>query len=99
MKTWSEQPCVLDEKQAKDVALDYFRKLGFRDEAYEAPQCNRYRWQPSENAPEHVLLLPAFFVKWLRKGVKENEYGFGNKVVMAVSGTDKRLLYYFKGKT
>ncbi len=99
MKAWSEQPSLLDEKQARDLALDYFRKLGFKDEDYEPPQCNRYQWQPSEHAMERVLLLPAFHVKWLKKGVKENEYEFGDKVVIAVSGTDKRLLYYFKGKT
>jgi hypothetical protein len=97
MKRWSEEKCILDEKQALQVALDFFHKLGFRDEDFEPPQCHQYRWQPSEQDAGHVLLLPAFHVKWLKKGVKENDYGFGEKVVMAVSGKDKRLLFFRKG--
>ncbi len=94
MVAWSKQPCLLDERTAVEVGLKYFHGLGFKDEDFEPPECHQYRWQPSETNPTHVLTVPAFHIQWMRKGARENEHGFGPKIVMAISGATKRLVYF-----
>jgi hypothetical protein len=94
MAEWSKERCVLDEKQATDIARKYLQRLGFKEEDFEPPQCHRYRWQPSEENSDHVLFLPVFYVNYLKKGAQENEYGFGPKVQMSISCTTSQLVYF-----
>lgn len=95
MKRWSEQPCVISETNALEIAHRLFRRLGFKPEDFGEPEVNRYSWQPAESNPNHVLLLPAFHVRWIKKGFKpwENS-GLAPEIEMAISGTTKKLIRY-----
>ncbi len=95
LKRWSEQPCLLDEKRALELARDYFRKLGFKEEEFEPPKCYQYRYATSFERRNEPILLPLFRIEWLEKGAKKPE---GEPLIpiveMYISGTTKRMIYF-----
>ncbi len=98
LKQWSEQPSLLDEKSALELARDYFHKLGFKDEDFDPPECHQYTWSPSFERQNEINNLPAFEVEWLKKGYKKIETDPLNPMVkMIVSGATKRMVYFNSG--
>lgn len=93
MKKWSEQPCVITETDAQEIAQRLFQRLGFKATDFEKPEVNRFRWQPSESNPNHVLWFPAFHIRWLKKGFK-GEHLLEPKIMMVISGTTKKLIHF-----
>jgi len=93
MQEWSERPCLIDKAGAQEIAVRLFRRLGFDEKQFDLDEVHRFSWQPSEEAPEHVLWLPLFWVKWWRKGVDRNDQS-APYVNMNISATTKRLVYY-----
>jgi hypothetical protein len=94
MKKWAEQPCHISETNALEIAQAIFQRLGYPKEEFEPPEVNRYRWQPSETNPSHVLWLPAFEVCWLKKGFKGKKLAIKPEITMVISGTTKKLIRY-----
>jgi hypothetical protein len=93
MKRWSEQPCLLDEANAAEIAKRLFRQLGFDEQRFDPIEVHRYSWQPSEANRDNVLWLPLFQVTWFQMGTQRDQ-ALPPSVTMDISGTTKKLVYY-----
>jgi hypothetical protein len=98
MQGWSEQPCLIDEAEASEIAKRIFRRLGFDEKDFDPVEVHRYRWQPSPADPDHVLWLPVFMVKWYEQGHPRDQ-ALPPHVQMDISGTTKKLAYYLDATT
>jgi hypothetical protein len=94
MQKWSEQPCPIDNAGALQIAQGIFKKLGFDEKRFDAPEVKRYRWIPSPANPQHVLWLPVYGVRWYQKGYSR-ELAVPAQVHMDISGTTQKIIYYF----
>jgi hypothetical protein len=93
MKQWSEQPCLIDETGAREIARRIFLRLGFEERDFDPVEVHRYSWQPTEADPDHKLRLPLFHVIWYQKGHSRDQ-AVPPSILMNISGTTKRLVYY-----
>ncbi|HTS18735.1 MAG TPA: hypothetical protein VMP11_14265 [Verrucomicrobiae bacterium] len=93
MQRWSEQPCLIDETGAKEIATRLFKRMGFDEKRFGPVEVHRYTWQPSEANPEHVLRLPLFWVNWQQKQFLQPRQ-FPPAVQMDISATTRKLVNY-----
>jgi hypothetical protein len=98
MKRWSEQPCLLDEATAGEIAKRIFERLGFDEKEFDPPEVHHFRWQPSPADPENVLWLPVFMAKWYQKG-ESRDQALPPHVEMDISCATKKLVYYLDATT
>lgn len=93
MQRWSEQPCLIDQRGAFEIAKRLLHRLGFDETEFEPIEVGRYSWQPSEAAPEHILRPPLYWVRSRLQGTSPQDTEVVG-VRMDISGTTGRLVYY-----
>jgi hypothetical protein len=92
---WSQEPCFITETQAMEMAARNFQKLGYDAKRFDAPEVARFRWIPAPANPNSFLLFPAFGVTYFRKGESHNNHVTSARIEFIISGTTKKLIYFF----
>jgi hypothetical protein len=94
MMRWSQQPCLLDETEALEMATGIFRRLGYDENGFDSAKVEHYRWAPSPVNPDRFFLLPIFDVRWYRKGYSSGQ-PVPQYVELIISGTLRGPVHFF----